>query len=114
MSSDNKELRMGLKYDSEKPRYDLLPANAIDDLAKILTFGAKKYAPNSWQQVENALERYRAALLRHTFAIQGGELIDQESKLPHSAHAMCCAAFINEIEKFMSLYEWKGDGYCLI
>lgn len=99
MSSDNKELTKGLKYVQDKPRYDLLPANAIDDLAKILTFGANKYAPNSWQNVENGLERYRAALLRHTFAIQGGELIDQESGLPHSAHAMCCAAFINELEK---------------
>lgn len=99
MSSDNKELVKGMKYDQDKPRYDLLPANAIDDLAKILTFGAKKYAPNSWQHVEDGLERYRAALLRHTFAIQRGELIDPESGLPHSAHAMCCAAFINELEK---------------
>lgn len=97
MSSDNKEL--GLKYDFDKPRYDLLPANAIEELAKILTFGANKYAPNSWQAVDNGLERYRAALLRHTFAIQRGELIDSESGLPHSAHAMCCAAFIVELEK---------------
>jgi hypothetical protein len=103
MSSDNKELIKGLKYDQDKPRYDLIPPYAIDDLAKVLTFGAEKYAPNSWRNVENALERYRAALLRHTFAIQRGELIDEESGLPHSAHAMCCAAFINELEKMLGL-----------
>lgn len=97
MSSDHKEL--GMKFDQEKPRYDLLPPAAIDELAKILTFGAEKYAPNSWQQVENGLERYRAALLRHTFAIQAGEFLDSESGLPHSAHAMCCAAFIVELER---------------
>lgn len=89
----------GMKHDQGKPRYDLLPAIAIDELAKILTFGAEKYEPNSWQLVDNGLERYRAALLRHTFAIQRGELIDPESGLPHSAHAMCCAAFICELEK---------------
>jgi hypothetical protein len=77
----------------------LLPPIAIDELVKILTFGAKKYAPNSWQHVENGIERYRAALLRHTFAMQRGELFDPESGLPHSAHAMCCAAFIVELEK---------------
>ena len=99
MSSDNHELK-GMKFDQEKPRYDLLPAGAIDDLAKILTFGANKYAPNSWQEVENGIERYRAALLRHTFAMQRGEILDPESGLPHSAHAMCCAAFINELEKY--------------
>lgn len=98
MSSDNKELVKGLKYDQGKPRYDLLPANAIDQLAKVLTFGAEKYAPNSWQEVEDGLERYRAALLRHTFAIQRGELYDAESGLLHASHAMCCAAFIVELE----------------
>ncbi len=86
------------KHDQDKPRYDLLPADAIDALSKVLTFGAKKYGENSWQSVENGLERYRAALLRHTFAIQRGELIDEESGLPHSAHVMCCAAFIVELE----------------
>ena len=88
-----------MKYDNGKPRYDLLPAGAIDDLTKVLTFGAEKYAANSWRGLENGLERYRAALLRHTFAIQAGELIDPESGLPHSAHVMCCAAFINELER---------------
>jgi len=88
----------GMKHDQDKPMYNLLPANAIESLAKVLTFGAKKYTPNSWQDVEDGLERYRAALLRHAFAIQRGELLDEESGLPHSAHIMCCAAFINELE----------------
>lgn len=92
-------LSAGRKDDQEKTMYNLLPPNAIDSMAKVMTFGANKYAPNSWQNVDNGLERYRAALLRHTFAIQRGEHIDPESKLPHSAHIMCCAAFINELEQ---------------
>lgn len=91
-------MNIGQKSDQEKPMYNLLPANAIDSMAKVMTFGANKYSPNSWQMVDNPIERYRAALLRHTFAMQRGELVDDESGLPHSAHAMCCAAFINELE----------------
>lgn len=87
-----------MKHDENKPMYNLLPPNAIDSMARVMTFGAMKYKPNSWKLVENGLERYRAALLRHTFAIQRGEYLDEESGLPHSAHIMCCAAFINEIE----------------
>jgi hypothetical protein len=34
----------GLKYDGEKPRMDLLDADHLENVAKVLTFGAKKYA----------------------------------------------------------------------
>lgn len=88
----------GMKLDSLKPMYNLLPAKAIDEMAKVMTFGAMKYAPNNWQLVEDGLERYRAALLRHSFAMQSGEVLDAESGLHHAAHAMCCAAFIIELE----------------
>ena len=96
---DKAKAHYGSKHDQLKPRYDLLPAVAIDELAKVLTFGAEKYAPNSWRNVPDAKNRYRAALLRHTFAIQRGEMVDEESGLPHSAMAMCNAAFLVELEK---------------
>ena len=83
-----------MKFDGDKPMYNLLPPTAVDMMAQVLTFGAKKYKPNSWQTVDNGLERYRAAALRHIFAIQAGEMYDPESGLPHAAHVMCCAAFI--------------------
>lgn len=88
----------GQKHDSEKPRYDLLPPIAIDEMAKVMTFGAKKYEPDNWRHVDNAVERYRAALLRHSFAMLRGEKLDPETGLPHAAHAMCCAAFLVELD----------------
>lgn len=68
-------------------------------MAKVLTFGAEKYSANSWQELEDGEERYRAALLRHTFAIQRGELYDPETGLLHAAHVMTNAAFIIELQK---------------
>lgn len=86
------------KHDSDKPRYDLLPPVAIDLMAQVMTFGAKKYKPEGWRTVPDALQRYQAALLRHSFAMLRGEVNDPESGLPHAAHAMCCAAFIAELQ----------------
>ena len=88
---------MTAKHDQNKPRYDLLPPLAIDAMAQVMTFGAKKYAPNGWKTVPDAVQRYQAALLRHSFAMLRGEINDAESGLPHAAHAMCCAAFIAEL-----------------
>ena len=87
-----------MKYDEDKPRYDLLPPIAINELAKVLTFGAEKYEAESWRTLENGERRYTAALLRHTFAMLGGELYDPESGLLHSSHIMTDAAFIVEFQ----------------
>lgn len=92
------QTEQGQKHDDGKPRYDLLPPIAIDEMAKVMTFGAEKYAPDNWRCVDNAVERYRAALLRHSFAMLSGEELDPETGLPHAAHAMCCAAFLVELE----------------
>jgi len=83
----------GLKYDAGKVRMDLLDPYAIETLAAVLTFGAKKYAAWNWA---NGIpySRLTAALLRHTFAFLKGEDNDPESGLPHIGHAMCCCMFL--------------------
>jgi len=88
----------GAKDDNGKPRWDLLPWKAIAGLVSVLTFGAKKYSPNGWRTVPNAKSRYTAALLRHLYCIQNGELLDKESGLRHIDHLLCNAAFLAELE----------------
>ena len=75
----------GNKFDSDKPRMDLLPMDALLEVAKVLTFGAKKYGDHNW---EKGIEFYRlrAAQLRHDAAVEMGELYDTESGLIHTAH----------------------------
>lgn len=84
----------GTKYDGEKPRMDLLDPLALEGLAKVLTFGAQKYAAHNWRKgIANT--RLLAALLRHTFAIMRGEDIDPESGYPHIDHVGCCWMFLS-------------------
>lgn len=88
----------GVKDDQLKLMWHLLPWTALNGLVKVLTFGATKYAPNGWQTVPNAKERYTAALLRHLHALSVGERLDPESGLRHIDHLLCNAAFLSELE----------------
>lgn len=88
------ENKGGRKDDQDKLRYDLIPPEPIKELAAVLTFGAKKYAPNNWQKVPEARARYYAAMMRHLEAWRMGEIHDDESDLRHLAHALCCLTFL--------------------
>lgn len=83
----------GYKADSDKPRWDLLPWGPAEDVVKVLTVGATKYAPENWQKVPDARRRYFAAAMRHLVAWERGEIADQETGLPHLSHATCCLLF---------------------
>lgn len=89
----------GLKFDTEKPMFNLIDPHFHEDLALVLTFGAVKYKPNNWQKVKDAKQRYIAALERHTCAIKKNEVIDPESGLPHSAHVACNSMFIHWLDR---------------
>lgn len=85
---------VGPKYDSGKTRYDLVPPFAIKAIADILTFGAAKYAPNSWQTVPDGEARYTAAMMRHFEAYRAGEEFDDETGESHLSHCLCNLTFL--------------------
>ena len=91
----------GRKDDQEKPRYDLIPARALDRMVQVLTFGAEKYGDDNWRKVENQKARYTAAALRHVFAWvrSGGTERDADTGLSHLAHACCCIFFLLDVEE---------------
>tara|TARA_R110000850_G_scaffold148827_3_gene271127 strand:- start:3126 stop:3572 length:447 start_codon:yes stop_codon:yes gene_type:complete len=94
-----------VKYDVGKARMELLPLAALEQVAAVMTFGANKYADNGWKQLANADSRYTGALLRHLTAIQGGEVLDPESGLPHIAHVACNAIFLTHFEVNKESYD---------
>ncbi len=91
----------GMKFDTDKPRMDLLCPFAMEELSKVLTFGAKKYDAWNWSK-GIATSRLIAAALRHIFAYARGENIDPETGLHHIAHAMCCCMFIIGMPHYVS------------
>lgn len=74
------------KYDQGKLRWDLLPLNLIEKIVEIYTFGAEKYGPNTWQNLEDGYNRYKAAMFRHLMEFEKGNVIDDESGMEHLAH----------------------------
>jgi hypothetical protein len=95
----------GVKYDGEKPMMQLLPPRATVEVAKVLTLGAKKYAPDNWKKLDNLPARYTGAALRHIFEYMiDPEAIDPESGVTVLAHAVCDLLFIIEdkLEKSQS------------
>ena len=86
----------GRKYDAGKLRMDLIPGEAIEQLAAVLSYGAEKYDEDNWKRhdVEQGRKRHWAALMRHAVAYQKGEPTDPDSGLSHLAHLVANAAFV--------------------
>lgn len=92
--SDIKVEKVGLKDDKGKLRFDLITPGCLTGLAEVLTYGAHKYKPNSWQNVEDAENKHYAALLRHLVAWRSGEVYDSETNLSHIKHILTNAMFL--------------------
>lgn len=88
----------GSKLDGGKPRTDLLDPLALEGIARVLAFGASKYAAHNWRG-GISYSRLIGAALRHTFAILKGEDNDPESGLPHVDHLGCCWMFLSNMMK---------------
>lgn len=86
---------------------DLLDPHAMEQLALVLGFGAKKYAAHNWRKGLSK-SRLIGAALRHLFAYLGGQDHDPETGLSHVAHAMCCCMFLLGLEHRPELDDrWK-------
>lgn len=93
------EPTQGMKFDNNKLDYTLVPWEGMQEIVKVLEFGAKKYARDNWKHVENADTRYLAAAFRHLVQYNNGELTDSETGVSHLAHAGCCILFLLALEK---------------
>lgn len=93
-----------MKFDSNKPRFGLIPPSLAEGVAKVLTYGAKKYKPNNWRNTKD-IECYISALERHKTAWLSGEEFDPESGLHHLEHMACNIAFLIELKHLPKVKE---------
>jgi hypothetical protein len=91
----------GTKLDKGKPDFSLLPWDSIEEVVKVLDFGAKKYSKDNWRKVKFAKCRYFAAAVRHIITEWWvhGRTKDEESGYHPLAHAICCLLFLMEFDK---------------
>jgi hypothetical protein len=86
-----------LKFDSGKPRMELLPTGPLLAISRVLTKGAVKYSPHNWRRGFE-WSRLIGAAMRHLFLWSAGEDKDPETGESHLAHAGCCILFLLEHE----------------
>lgn len=78
----------GLKFDKGKPRLAEMIIDfriPLEEVCRVWEFGADKYEKSNWKKVDNAIDRYTNAMLRHLVA-EDNNTFDDESKLKHAAH----------------------------
>lgn len=80
-----------IKNDQDKLRFDLIPPQALEELALVYTIGGKKYGDYNWLKGMD-WSRLIAALHRHLNKWQRGEQLDQEDGQHHLA-SVAWAAF---------------------
>lgn len=88
----------GVKYDNGKPQMDLLPREALVEVAKVLSVGASKYGRYNWRKGMQ-WSRITSACLRHLTAFNDGQDKDPETGISHLAHAACNLMFLIDYEK---------------
>lgn len=94
-------LTAGTKYDDGKIRWDLLPYQGLEEVARLYTFGATKYESHNWRK-GISYSRCFSGLMRHLYRWWVlREKYDSESGCHH------LAAVIFYCLNFMQ-YEWDG------
>lgn len=77
----------GVKHDGGKPRISLIPFEPLLEVAKVFTFGAKKYGDHNWRK-GIVFSRLASASFRHRLEHGLGQDLDKESGIYHLAHAI--------------------------
>jgi hypothetical protein len=77
--------KIALRFNADKLRYDLIPADALEELVRVYTQGAAKYAPRNWEKGFDWMSVY-ASLMRHLQAWAQGEDRDPETGRLHMSH----------------------------
>jgi len=98
----------GAKLDAGKNRCALVIGGfsaALWQVSRVGTFGAAKYTPNGWKEVEGGIDRYTDAMARHLLAEAMGKEFDSESKLLHAAHAAW-----NALARLELILKERADG----
>lgn len=84
------------KNDMGKLEWEMMPEEALEEVMKVLQFGANKYGKWNWLDNANEAEytRIMNAIERHFKKFKKGQDLDEESSLPELAHVITNCLFL--------------------
>lgn len=86
--------KTGGEKGQKQERWELLPFPALDEVARVYGYGARKYAPDNWRK-GYSWRLSLGALCRHIALWASGQSVDPETGCHHLAHATFhCLALI--------------------
>lgn len=99
MTEVRKVSATGGEKGSKAARYDLIPPDALRQVAELYGKGAEKYADHNWRR-GYAWSLSFAALQRHAWQFWNGEDYDEETMCAHMTsvafHALALVTFMSE------------------
>ena len=87
------------RFNEGKLKWALVDFDSLEEMVKVLEFGAKKYGSDNWKKGLNTTEIVES-LLRHITAYLNCEDTDKESGMLHVGHIMCNAMFLSYMNKY--------------
>ena len=85
--------KQALRYNQGKVQWSLVDYKSIEPMVRVLEHGCLKYSKNNWKKGMPASQIIES-MLRHTFKLLEGELVDLESGIEHVGHIQCNAMFL--------------------
>lgn len=82
------------KKKSNKLRPNLLPYEAVLEGIKAMEFGAQKYGPDQWREVDMKPVDFLNALERHLLAYKAGDRLAEDSQVSHLGHIIANCAIL--------------------
>jgi len=61
----------------------------LEEVVRVREYGAAKYSRDNWKLEKPDDDVFTDAAIRHILSYLGGQSTDEESSLPHLAHAIC-------------------------
>lgn len=98
-SNDEEKQVLADRFNAGKLQWSMVDFKSLEDMVRVLEFGAKKYSRNNWKKGLKTTEIVDS-MLRHIYAYLDGEDVDPESGINHTGHIMCNAMFLSHMHLF--------------
>ena len=106
LNADYKE-ELADRFNDGKPQWSMVDFKSLEDMVRVLEFGAKKYSRDNWKKGLKTTEIVDS-MLRHIYAYLNGEDVDPESGINHTGHIMCNAMFLSHMHMFRKDMDTRG------